>query len=62
MKNITNTSNGSTMKWKEKLIKLVENEINNDQNAKLFYDNERIDNRRVGVHLAILLNHFYRYF
>ncbi|HNP22619.1 MAG: ASCH domain-containing protein [Chitinophagaceae bacterium] len=46
------------MKWKEKLIKLVENEINNDQNAKLFYDNERIDNRRVGVHLAIFTEPF----
>lgn len=58
MKNTTNTSNGSTTKWKEKLIKMLENQIFVDAKAADFYKVHKINKTQIGIHLAIFTEPF----
>lgn len=58
MTNITNTSNGSTTKWREKLIKIADNELLNNNTPLMYYKDRKINKSNVGIHLAVFTEPF----
>ena len=58
MKNTTSTSNGSTGKWKEKLIKYAINKVIVNETIQLFYDEKKVAKQNAGIHLAIFAEPF----
>ena len=58
MKNIINTSNGSTTKWKEKLTKFIGEQIRINDKAISFYKHQSLKINDVGIHLAVFTEPF----
>ncbi len=58
MKNTTNTLNGSTEKWKGKLINYTEDHVKVAQNMHLFYKSKHFNIQNAGIHLAIFTEPF----
>jgi ASC-1-like (ASCH) protein len=59
MKNITSTSNGSTTKWKRKLIRYFEKHVKSDELSNSIYKNRNLKIDNVGIHLAVFTEPFF---
>lgn len=58
MKNTTTTSNGSTAKWKKKLIDYAKNKIKTNEVLEQFYKSVKVPPETPGIHLAIFTEPF----